>query len=93
MSTLNLGNSTGDLSCNKSRATSWGLVVEKDTITCEHTVSFTVVNDDPEGILLGNTVWRSWIERCQLRLRNLSDLSIKLRGRGLVELGKVDQTT
>jgi hypothetical protein len=91
--TLDLGNSTSNLSGDESRTTSRGLVIEKDTVTSEHIVCFTVVDDDPEGILLGNTVWRSRVERSQLGLRNLTYLSVKLRGRGLVELGEVNQAT
>merc|ERR550537_688680 len=77
MTPISLGNSTSNLSGDESRTTSRGLVIEKDTVASEHTVCFTVVDDDPEGILLGNTVWRSRIERSQLGLRNLTYLSVK----------------
>ena len=91
MTTLDLGDGTSNLSGYESRTTSWRLVVEKDTVTGEHAVCFTVVDDDPVGILLGNTIRRSRIERSYLSLRDLTYLTVKLRGGGLVELGEVDQ--
>jgi hypothetical protein len=84
--TVDTGDGTSDLTGHESRTTPGGLVVEKDTIAGEHAVSLTVVDALPEGILLGNGVRGTRVERSGLLLRGLLDLTVKLRGRSLVEL-------
>lgn len=45
--------------------------------------ALTVVLDDPERVELGDTVGRARVEGGGLRLGDLLDLSVELRGRGL----------
>ena len=61
------------------------LMVEQDTVTCVHAISFPVVDGDPVCVKLGDTVWRTRVERGGFGLWGLNDLPIQLRGGGLVE--------
>ena len=93
MTTLDLSDGTRDLPSNESRTTSWGLVVEENTVASKHTISLTIVDDDPISVLFGNAIGRTRIERSRFSLGDLTYLTIKLRGGGLVELGEVNQAT
>ena len=60
-------------------------MVEKDSVGGKHAVRLTVVLHRPERIQLRDSVRRAGIERRCLLLWNLLHLSVKLRGRGLIE--------
>ena len=90
MTTLDFCDGTGDLPGHEGRTTSRRLMVEQNTVGGVHAVSFTVIEDNPEGVKLGNTIRRSWVEGSHLSLRNLPDLPVEFRGGGLVKLGEID---
>ena len=54
-----------------------------------HAIGLTVVDQHPERVLLRDSVRRARVKRRSLRLRNLLDLAIQLRSRGLIELDAV----
>merc|ERR1719199_537081 len=70
---------------NVVAATAGTLVVKEDAVGNVHAVGLTVVDKDPEGVLLGNGVGRAGVEGGGLGLRDLLNLSVKLGGGGLVE--------
>mmetsp|Transcript_6988 Transcript_6988/g.11601 ORF Transcript_6988/g.11601 Transcript_6988/m.11601 type:complete len:240 (+) Transcript_6988:495-1214(+) len=92
-SAVDARNTGGNLTSHKGAATARGLVVEEDTVGKVHAVGFSVVDKDPEGILLGNSIWGTWVEWSGLRLRDLLDLSVKLRGGCLVETHSLFETS
>ena len=53
-------------------------MIEEDTRAAEHIISLTILLDNPETILLGNSVWRIRVEWSILVLRNLFYLTVKL---------------
>jgi hypothetical protein len=53
-SAVDASNTGGNLTGDESATTAWGLVVEEDTVGEVHAVGFSVVDKDPEGILLGD---------------------------------------
>jgi hypothetical protein len=89
---MDIGNSASDLASDKSTATTGRFVVEQDTVTGIHVIRFTVVDNDPVTVQLGNTVGRTRIERSGLLLGSLYDLTVKLRGRSLVEADAISET-
>mmetsp|Transcript_18202 Transcript_18202/g.27028 ORF Transcript_18202/g.27028 Transcript_18202/m.27028 type:complete len:261 (+) Transcript_18202:28-810(+) len=74
----NTSNTCRNLTGHEGAATTGRFVVEKNTIRQVHSVGLTVVDQDPEGVLLGHSVWRSGVERSRLALWNFLDLSVKL---------------
>ena len=60
-------------------------MVEKNAVTGENIVRFTVVHDDPVAIDLRYGVWGARIKWRSLGLRNLLHLAVQLAGGGLVE--------
>ena len=61
-SLTNTSDGNSDLTCHKGGTTTGRLVVEKDAIRQVHAVSLTVVDQNPESILLGNSVGRTGVE-------------------------------
>jgi hypothetical protein len=53
-------------------------MIEEDTRAAEHIICLTILLDNPETILLGNSVWRIRVEWSVLVLRNLFYLTVKL---------------
>ena len=60
-------------------------MVEEDAVGEVHAVGLTVVDEDPEGVLLGHGVGGAGVEGRGLGLGDLLDLAVELRGGGLVE--------
>ena len=82
---VNAGDGGGDLTGDEGLATAGTLVVEEDTVGKVHAVGLAVVHEDPEGVLLGDGVGRTGVEGGGLGLGDLTDLTVELRGGGLVE--------
>ena len=82
---MDIRHSSADLACDKGPPTPRALVVEQDAVARIHPVRFTIVDRDPVGVQLGDTVRAAWVERRRLALRRLDDLAVQLRGRRLVE--------
>ena len=79
----------GDLAGDEGLAAERALVVEQDAVGGVHAVGLAVVHRDPVGVELGRGVGAARIERRRLALRRLLDLAVQLRGRGLVEAGRL----
>jgi hypothetical protein len=77
----NICNRAGNLTRDECATTARALVVEQDAITRVHSVRLTVVDDNPVGVQLRNTIRRARVERSRLALRGLHDLAVQL-GRG-----------
>jgi hypothetical protein len=60
-SAVDASNTGGNLTGDESAATAWRLVVEQDTVGEVHAVGFSVVDKDPEGILLGDCIFSTKI--------------------------------
>jgi len=75
--------SAGNLAGDEGAATARGLVVEEDTVAGIHVVGLTVVDGDPVGVHLGNTIGRAGVEGSGLALGDLSNLSVQLGGGSL----------
>ena len=86
---LDLGDGARNLARDKCPAAARRLVVEEDAVARVHAVRLAVVLDDPEGVKLGDAVGRARVEGRRLRLRDLNNLTIKLRRRGLEEQGRL----
>ena len=84
-SLVDAGDGGGNLAGDEGTATAGTLVVKEDAVGNVHAVGLTVVDKDPEGVLLGNGVGRAGVEGGGLGLRDLLNLSVKLGGGGLVE--------
>ena len=82
---MDLGYGSGDLARDERFATTRTLVVEEDAVGKVHAVGLTVVHKDPEGVLLGDCVGRTGVKGGGLGLGDLADLTVELRGGGLVE--------
>lgn len=79
------GDGAGDLAGDEGATTAGGLVVEQDSVAGVHVVSLTVVDGDPVGVHLGNTIGGAGVEGGGLALGDLSDLSVQLGGGGLIK--------
>jgi hypothetical protein len=90
---VDAGDGGGDLTGDEGLAATRTLVVEENTIRQVHAVGLTVVDEDPEGVLFGDGIGRTGVERSGLGLGNLTDLSVELGGRGLVEADLLLHTT
>ena len=82
---MDTGDRSGNLACDECSSTARGLVVEEDTVRQMHAISLTVVDQDPESVLLGDSVRGTRVEWCGLGLRNLAHLAVKLGGGSLVK--------
>mmetsp|Transcript_6240 Transcript_6240/g.9112 ORF Transcript_6240/g.9112 Transcript_6240/m.9112 type:complete len:279 (-) Transcript_6240:384-1220(-) len=87
------GNSNCNLTCHEGGTTTRRFVVEKNTVSKVHSISFTVVHQNPEGVLLSDSVWRTGVEGGCLRLGHLLYLSVQLRGGSLVETTSLLKST
>lgn len=67
-------------------------MVEQDTRAAEHVVGFAILLDDPITVELRHGIGAVGVERGLLVLRNLLDLAVELRGRGLVDAAGLGQT-
>lgn len=76
---------TGNFARHKGASTTGALVVEENTIACEHVVCLTIVFGDPECIKLRDAVGAARVERSILVLWHGLDQPVKLGSRGLVE--------
>ena len=74
----------GDLAGDEGLAAAFALVVEEDSVDGEHAVALAVVLHDPEAVLLGHAVGRTWIEGCGLLLWHLLHEAEELGCGGLV---------
>lgn len=81
-----------DLASHKGTATTRRFVVEENTVGQMHAVGFSVVDEDPEGVLLGDSVRRTRVEWSCLGLRNFLDLTVKFRGGCLVKFDRLLET-
>ena len=92
---FSLGNAGGgqrDLAGDEGLAAALRLVVEENARAAEHVVSLAVLLDDPEAVLLGDSVGAVGVERGVLVLGHFLDLAVEL-GRGrLVDAAGVFQT-
>ena len=82
---VDVGHGSADLARDERPATPRAFVVEQDTVARIHPVRFTIVDRDPIGIQLGNSVRATRVERRCLALGRFDDLAIQFRGRSLVE--------
>lgn len=82
---MDISHSSADLARDERPATPRAFVIEQDTVAGIHSVRFTIVDCDPVGVQLGNTVRTTGVERGCLALRRFHDLAIQFRGRSLVE--------
>ncbi|MNY14445.1 hypothetical protein D3C86_1476220 [compost metagenome] len=62
-------------------------MVEEDAIGSMHAVRFAVVDHDPIGVELGDSVGTAGVKGCRFPLRDLLHHAVKFGGRGLVEAG------
>ena len=76
---LDAGCSQSNLTGYESLTTALTFMIEEDTRAAEHIISLTILLDNPETILLGNSVWRIRVEWSVLVLRNLFYLTVELR--------------
>jgi DNA polymerase III subunit gamma/tau len=81
------GGGPGDLAGHEGLTAYRRFVVEKNAVTGVDAVGFAVVDGDPVGVQLGNSVGRARIEGGFLGLGHLLDQAVKLRGGGLVKAG------
>ena len=86
-SLTNPRHSNGNLPGDKGGSTTGRLVVEKNAVSEVHSIGLTVVDQDPEGVLLGDSVGRTGIEGGGFGLGYFLDFSVKLGGGSLVEAG------
>jgi len=75
----------GDLARDEGGTTAGRLVVEEDAVGQVHAVGLAVVDEDPEGVLLRDSVGRAGVEGGGLGLGHLLHLAVQLGGGGLVE--------
>lgn len=72
----NLGYSTGNLACHERLTTPWAFMIEENAIGGMHTISFTIVDNDPISIELGsgwettNVKWQAKGSQEQLSKKN-----------------------
>ena len=90
---MNIGNATGNFTGNKGASTPGRFVVEQNSIKDLHAICLTVVDKDPECVLLGNSIRGTGVEWGSLRLGNLLHLSVEFRSGSLVELDLLFKTT
>mmetsp|Transcript_14834 Transcript_14834/g.30585 ORF Transcript_14834/g.30585 Transcript_14834/m.30585 type:complete len:350 (-) Transcript_14834:231-1280(-) len=81
----NGSNGGGDFTSDESSSTTRRFVVEQNSVGQVHAVSFTVVDQDPKGVLLGDSVRGTGVEGSSFGLGHILDLSVKFRSRSLVE--------
>ena len=81
-----------NLTGNECLTTALTLVIEEDTRAAEHVVCLAILLDNPETILLGNSVWRIRVEWSVLVLRNLFYLTVELRCWSLIHAAGLLQT-
>ena len=92
-SLVDAGDRGRNLTGDEGAATAGTLMVEENTVGKVHAVGLTVIDKNPEGILLGNGVGRTGVEGSGLGLRDLLHLAVELGGGGLVELHLLFHTT
>ena len=93
LSLCNTGGGKCNLAGDKGLATTLALVVEEDTRATEHIICLTILLDNPMSIKLGYSIRTIGMEGGILILRNLFNLTIKFRGRGLVDMAGISQAT
>merc|ERR1712127_1075889 len=86
-------NCDGDLTRDEGGTTTGRLVVEENAVGQVHTVGFTVVNQNPEGVLLRDSIGRTGVEGCSFGLGDLLNLSVQFGGGSLVETGRLFEST
>src|SRR5271170_3278968 len=79
------GDTAGDLAGDEGLAADRALMVEQNAVRGMDAIGFAIIHRDPIGIELRRAVGGARIERRGFRLRNLLDLAVHLRGRGLIE--------
>ena len=87
------GGSEGDFACHEGFAAALTFVVEEDARTAEHAIGFAVLLDNPETIKFGHSIRAVRVEWGVLVLRHFLHLSVKFRGRGLIDAAGVGQAT
>jgi len=88
----NAGSGKRDLAGDEGLAAAFRLMVEEDARTAEHIIGLAVLLDNPEAILLGNSIGAVGMERSVLVLGNLLYLAVQLGGRCLIDAASVLQT-
>lgn len=89
---MNISNSSGNLASNESTSSARRFVVEQDTVAGIHVIWFTVVDNDPVTVELGNTIGGTRVERSSFLLGSLDDLTVEFGGGSLVETDTVLET-
>ena len=84
--------SESDFAGNEGFTTALALVVEEDARAAIHVVSLAIFFYYPEAILLCNSVWAVWVERCVLVLWHFLYRAIELGGGSLIDAARVFQT-
>ena len=82
-----------DFSGYKSLSSSWGLMVEQNSIASKHSICLAEVDYRPVCKKLSHTIGRPRVEWGGFLLGDLLDFSVQLRRRSLVELDRLLQTT
>ncbi len=88
---LDSASSTRDFASDKGFASSGRFVVKENSIRSMNSVGLAIINDDPEGVELGNSVGRAWIERSLFGLRHLLYFSVEFAGGRLIKAGLIFQ--
>ena len=60
-------------------------MIEENAIASVHAVGLPVVDHDPVGVQLGDTIGTAGVEGSRLALGSLNDFSVELRSRCLIE--------
>ena len=79
----------GDFSGDKILASSFGFMVEQDTVDGKHVVSIAIFLDDPVTVLFGDGIRAVGIKRRFFILRDFYYLAVQLGGRSLVDFDLV----
>lgn len=86
-------NCAGNFARHKGAPTAGALMVEEDTVACEHVVGFAIIFGDPERIQFCDAIGAARVEWGIFVLRDGLYEPIKLRSRRLVEPHVVLETT
>ncbi|AGE49330.1 phytase [Acanthocystis turfacea Chlorella virus Br0604L] len=70
---------TGDLPCDECFTSHWALVIEQNTVACEHSICLAIVHDRPVRKQLCDCVRRSRMKGSRDLLRDFSNFAEELR--------------
>ncbi len=82
---VDVGHGGRNFTGHKGPSTSGRFVIEENSVEELHPVCLTVVDEDPEGVLLSDGIGGAGVKGGRLGLGNLPHLSVELGGGSLVE--------